>query len=333
MRQSRNRIAKWDNLKFVLILSVVLGHMYARFDEYDSVRKVIFFIYSYHMPAFVFISGLFAKKAIDGKRYDKIFHFLLLFLVTKLVLFVTRSAISGKQSLSFLEINDVSWYAFAVFVFYLVTIFLKQYQRTWVMAAAILFACFAGYTDEINTFLSASRIITFYPFFLAGYYMNPQKILEVTNKSWVKAASVLYMLSAAILISVKLDSVYWLLKILKGKTPYSGLKHLAQYGFFLRMGWYLYAGLFIVSLIALMPSVYSIFSVIGSRTMQVYCLHYIPMLLFFDKFKGGSWLQRIWPAHFLWLVLLAGILVTCVLAVSPFTVAVRCIVMPERQTK
>ena len=72
------RIAKRDNVKIILIMSVLLAHFLARYTG-DSInaKRLEFFIYSYHMPAFVFISGLFAKKTIDQKRYDKIFGFLL----------------------------------------------------------------------------------------------------------------------------------------------------------------------------------------------------------------------------------------------------------------
>ena len=68
MAEKKQRIAIWDNYKCILILGVVLGHMYARFDELDNVKRLILFIYSFHMPAFVFVSGLFAKKTIREKR-------------------------------------------------------------------------------------------------------------------------------------------------------------------------------------------------------------------------------------------------------------------------
>jgi len=57
------RIAKLDNVKFLLIMSVVIGHFcdpYARYSSFlDSVRILRLFL---DMPAFIFISGLFCKK-------------------------------------------------------------------------------------------------------------------------------------------------------------------------------------------------------------------------------------------------------------------------------
>lgn len=60
------RIALWDNLKLFLIL-VVLGHL--SFDYFDSsqmFRTISMVIYTFHMPAFVFISGLFVKGALTA---------------------------------------------------------------------------------------------------------------------------------------------------------------------------------------------------------------------------------------------------------------------------
>lgn len=61
------RIALWDNLKLFLIFLVVLGHL--SFDYFDSsqmFRTISMVIYTFHMPAFVFISGLFVKGVLTA---------------------------------------------------------------------------------------------------------------------------------------------------------------------------------------------------------------------------------------------------------------------------
>ena len=56
-----NRIAYWDNLKAILIFLVVLGHIV---PECGAITYWLrFAIYTFHMPAFVFVSGFFSKKA------------------------------------------------------------------------------------------------------------------------------------------------------------------------------------------------------------------------------------------------------------------------------
>lgn len=57
----KTRDTYWDSLKFVLIFLVVLGHM---IEPYITSSKVILavynFIYLFHMPLFVFVSGRFS---------------------------------------------------------------------------------------------------------------------------------------------------------------------------------------------------------------------------------------------------------------------------------
>ena len=57
------RDAKFDTLKGWLILSVVFGHFFSH-DATHSVpsEAIANFIYSFHMPLFVFISGYFSSN-------------------------------------------------------------------------------------------------------------------------------------------------------------------------------------------------------------------------------------------------------------------------------
>lgn len=327
---SQARIAKWDNVKFVLILSVVLGHFLARYTS-DSVnaKRLVFFIYLYHMPAFVFISGLFAKKTINEKRYDKMFGFLLLFLITKYALFFIKVLRGAELSFSYLEMNDVSWYAFAIFVFCLETVFFRRFDKKWMMVIVLLNALAAGYATDIDTYLSLSRLLTFYPFFLLGYYLEPAKIVEFTGKIQVKIGSAVLLLAAAVLCYVKIDTLYGYLEILKGKHGYAVLKECGNYGFWIRGGWYLAALLLTMALIAVTPEIHSVFTTIGSRTMQIYALHYIPMMVFFGNFKGKELIRNLTEAHQVPVVILLAFVTTCLLAIKPITVVINWLVSPK----
>ena len=65
-----NRIALWDNLKFILITLVVAGHFADEIMDYTSIYSSIFlFIYAFHMPLFIFISGYFHSDRNTKKRY------------------------------------------------------------------------------------------------------------------------------------------------------------------------------------------------------------------------------------------------------------------------
>ncbi len=75
-----NRIAVWDNVKFILIFLVVLGHVMGIFTESNMyLGKYYLYLYVFHMPAFIFVSGLFSKRSIDNKNYKKVFGCIVLY--------------------------------------------------------------------------------------------------------------------------------------------------------------------------------------------------------------------------------------------------------------
>ena len=336
MKEKAGRIAKWDNLKFLLILCVVIGHFFSRYvaqfdDDNSYAKSLIFFIYSFHMPAFVFISGLFAKRTINEKRYDKVFSYLMMYVVTKYALLFVRAFYEKKIEFRYFTMNDVSWYAFAIFAFCLMTIFLKQFDARYVLILSVVVSCATGYASEVGTFLSLSRIATFYPFFLMGYYLQPDAVLKITEKKSVKLISAVILILTAYISYRKIDKIYWLLKILKGKTPYDSLAHYAEYGALLRLCWYIAAMILVFALISIVPSVHSIFTKWGSRTLQVYALHYSLMLAFFHCFNGMKWVDRVWPNHRLLVLLIISVIVTCVLSIKPIYIFMNAIIFPKKK--
>ena len=59
---SKQRVSFWDNLKGILIILVVLGHFLYIYYDTGLSKYIVNTIYMFHMPAFVFASGYFAKS-------------------------------------------------------------------------------------------------------------------------------------------------------------------------------------------------------------------------------------------------------------------------------
>src|SRR5690625_7801367 len=56
------RLAYFDNAKLLLIFLVVFGHLIQPFTgDSKSVQTLYTWIYTFHMPAFIFLAGFFAK--------------------------------------------------------------------------------------------------------------------------------------------------------------------------------------------------------------------------------------------------------------------------------
>ena len=60
MISMEKRIFLFDNLKFFLILTVVIGHFIDYMTKSSHMMSGLFlFIYSFHMPFFIYLAGLF----------------------------------------------------------------------------------------------------------------------------------------------------------------------------------------------------------------------------------------------------------------------------------
>ena len=94
MSTIKERDYLWDNIKALLIFFVVAGHVL----EMNPVRcefamGVDAFIYSFHMPAFVFASGFFSKRyCVDGKvRAEKAFTIFAYYIIFQGLLMILRA--------------------------------------------------------------------------------------------------------------------------------------------------------------------------------------------------------------------------------------------------
>lgn len=332
--EKKTRIAKWDNVKLFLIACVVVGHLLAKqVDKSMMAKQVYYCIYLFHMPAFVIVSGLFAKRAIRQKSYDKAFRFLLLYLFIRVFMFGVRFIISDLRSIDIFTPSGISWYAFAIFVFYLLTMFLQQYNKWYVMGLAVIMSCAAGYDSNLGMYLSASRIFVYYPFFLLGFYVDPDKVVAFGRKHWVKIAAAVFV-AAVFLFSMKnIDDIYWTLKVLKGKEAYSGYAKLKAYGSILRLMHFIGASLLSFSIFVLIPERKFFFSVIGQRTVTIYSLHYICIDIFYGMMKGGKLVRQLWPSHPNILIVLVGLLMVVILAWKPLDQIVTWLISPKKAVK
>ena len=79
---SKNRYNIFDNIKGILIFSVVFGHFLWKYSSYHKnsiTRKIVVFIYSFHMPTFVFISGFLSSE--NSTKISNAFKLLILYYI------------------------------------------------------------------------------------------------------------------------------------------------------------------------------------------------------------------------------------------------------------
>lgn len=168
----KTREYQYDNIRFLLIALVVLGHLLEITGEFPHKELLYDFIYSFHMPAFLFLSGMFARfdrvKWIFGMAMP---YLLLQWLYTA---FVEKLG-DPYVHVQFSRPYWILWYLFVLAVY---TLLLPVYDapspagRGFMVAASVVLALLAGFDKSIDYQWSASRIAAFQPWFLLGYYFR-----------------------------------------------------------------------------------------------------------------------------------------------------------------
>lgn len=302
-KENSARLQKWDILKFILIFLVVLGHIAdfsTRNNEY--MRTLYLTVYTFHMPLFIFVSGLFSKKTVNEKKKDKIFSYLVLYFVLKFINFLYFWIAFGKTSFSVFTETGLPWFMLALFAHSLITIAVKDFSPKYVMIFSILLACLAGYDKNINSFLALSRIIVFYPFYYAGYLLDAEKIEAHCRKALPKILSAV-ILAALIITAIFFgERFYWLRPLVTGANPFATLGTCAEYGFLIRLGYYAVASAICYAVIVLTPSKtpLGIAAKIGRKTLPVYAFHYIILYILYYNIGIQPMLEELSPIHWEW---------------------------------
>ncbi len=286
--EKRERIQKWDILKFVLIFLVVLGHICEFYMEGSyNIKALRYFIYSFHMPLFIFLTGLFGKRTVNEKRYSKIIGYFFIYIVAKILIVFSRLVDGGSLTFSLFTERGLPWYVFAVFVFFLVTISVRNFPKMYIFLFSIALACMVGYDASIGDRFALSRIIVYYPFFFAGYCLDADKLEKFLSKKYIKILSVVYFAVYCAVIYFKLDDIYFTSPLLSGRNPFNALEKYANYGCVLRFVYYIIIFLFCASVISLTPKKLGkkgYIAKLGGRTLQVYILHFCVIYIIYGLF-------------------------------------------------
>ncbi len=164
-----------DNAKYILILMVVFGHMIEPILHKSPVIKTIYlFIYSFHMPAFVLISGALAKSKLTGEGFWKLVRSILIPFIVFTVLYELFTLLSkGDFSGSTVKLKPywLLWFLYSLFIWkLLLPVFLKC---NFPVMVSIVLSVAAGYLDTIGYSLGLSRTLYFFPFFILGHKLKP----------------------------------------------------------------------------------------------------------------------------------------------------------------
>ena len=310
----RKRVALWDNLKFILIIAVVLGH-FINIRDSVTYHSLFIFIYSFHMPLFVFLAGLFHKN--EGV-WKKALAFLGIYVLYKLSIYGIKMAFLGKAKLDLFNESAAPWFMLAL-VFYIVLGFalhklMEHRILKWVVLfVMIAFSCYAGYVEDIGSFLALAKVIYFFPFYLLGIILDRKKLEKLAeNRKW-KIGGAAIVLVWLLICLIFLEEVYQMRPFMVAKASYP---EYAQLPFIWRLQGYIIAVVVGFSLILATPVSYiKPVTLWGSRTIQVYFWHKLVLYVFqytdLDKwFYDGGLHKTLW--------MIVAVIITCILSLWVF---------------
>ena len=265
------REAYFDNAKLLLIFLVVFGHMIQPFTVGShAINTLYMWIYTFSMPAFIFLAGFFAKGSGDKKYILNLMKKLILPYITFQLLYTAYYFFIGKadwQSGLFTPHWSL-WFLFSLFSWHILLALFKKLPPVLSISLAVLIGLIVGYNGDIGSAFSLSRTFAFFPFFLAGYWLTRENVMLVKRTS-VKVISIAIMIIVAVAIHYAPDlNSGWLLASKSygdlGMPSFGGLARLLVYATSTGMA---------ISILAWVPTKNFKVTKLGTRTLYVYLLH------------------------------------------------------------
>lgn len=270
-----NRNYFMDNLKFLLIILVVVGHFGLKLSYTPYIKYLTYYIYIFHMPCFIFTSGYFAKRMNTGGklRVDKIMSIMFMYLLFKIANILLAYVFHEHISLNLFRDNSAPWYLIALIIWYLSVPMLERIKPAYLIVGSFLIGLLVGYIGSIKDIFSLSRVFVYFPFFIIGFCLAEDTLQRLLDKRLRLFASSL-MIFILLLVLYFGASLKPVINIIYASSPYSSsLKDMAPYGLLIRAVWYLLAIVLSMSFLLLVPRCKLFISKLGSRTMQIYMTH------------------------------------------------------------
>ena len=299
-----------DNIKVLLIFLVVFNHIIAfNLVKVDTVVRYVWYaITIFHMPAFVFISGYLSKKPQNVLKNFK--NLLIPYVLGYTLTWYSQIWLGRSVDYEILRpTGSVMWYILALFIYRLTIEALGKIR--FIVPLSILFALWAGTRPEFTTFLSSSRIVVFFPFFVAGYLWKSEYITAIRK---FKGKWILVAISGVLLWAIPNYMIpnEMGIAIFRGNHGYQLCGLTNPQGVILRLLMYLVSFVVVYTMLALMPDIKLPLTYVGRHTMGIYFFHYPIMII-----MNGLYILQIPEMNNVWALLGVSLVFVLVLGSLP----------------
>ena len=272
------RLHYFDNLKAALIFLVVIGHVFELVTS-RLIDMAYIFVYIFHMPLFIFVSGYFAKYSPKKLLFGLIplyFFFQLLYIV------FARYALGHTWLIiQFTTPHWIMWYLFALIAWISLVPMLEMFEDKKALIV-ILFAfalgILAGFEVTLGYYMSLARIFYFLPFFVFGFYSRRLHDFPSMISGWHVRVIFGVLTAGVAFLVVRFHSIIDV-RWLWAAFSYESLAA-TGYSYVIRLIKYACAVIVSVFTLSMVPKNKWFFSYIGKNTLSVFLIHgFVVMLM------------------------------------------------------
>ncbi|MCD9900771.1 acyltransferase family protein [Streptomyces sp. MT29] len=176
-KAAKRRDPYFDNVKYLAIVLVAVAHAWEPvMDGSRATRALYMIVYTFHMPAFILISGYFSRTFdMSSPRVKR----LITGVAVPYVLFETAYSLfkryvddSPDTSITLVDPLFLTWFLIALFIWRVTTPIWLTLRHPLPVALAI--AMLASVSPDIGDDLDLQRVLQFLPFFVLGLLMKPE---------------------------------------------------------------------------------------------------------------------------------------------------------------
>ncbi|WP_460306355.1 acyltransferase family protein [Actinocorallia aurea] len=283
----------FDNAKYLAIVLVVLGHALAGMRAYGVAEGVYTFLYLFHMPLFIVITGYFSRSFSFSRRKAQR---LLTAVGAPYVVFEVAYSLfewhfNDKKHLeiSLLDPIYLTWFLLALFLWRLSTPVWQQIR--WPLAVATGISLLA-YTAPLATDLEMHRVFGLAPFYVLGLCLRPEHfdLIRRPGARPVGYAVLAAGLAGAFLIKDRVDYrwFYW-------RDAHKAFNVDWITGTAMRLAMMAAALVLVAAFLAVVPRRRHWFTALGAATIFSYLLHgFVIKYAQFQGWDGAEVFQTPW---------------------------------------
>jgi fucose 4-O-acetylase-like acetyltransferase len=275
MASQRHTRDPWlDNAKMALVTLVVVGHAWALLPGGGMVGRLYDFLYLWHLPAFVFVTGYLSRRFeyTPHRLWSLVRTLALPYVLFECLLALFRIWVGGEKLENlFANPHWPMWFLTALIFWRLATPVFRSMPAPVAVGVAVALSVVSGVvTGEVSDVLDLTRVAGLLPFFVLGLHMTSAGLerLRAPVTRWIAVGTFL----AIWILSAHLDEVAsteWLYY----RTPYDDLDVADARGMMIRLGLMTIAVLGSLAFLALVPRFGGWFSRMGAMTLVVYLCH------------------------------------------------------------